>query len=341
MYGWLGVAPPNSGHAFTPSQAAGLIVTCSCDTSLRVWSLPDGACLRTLTGPTAAVYALVDVGGGCVACAGSGADSILRVWDVLSGEELQQIPTGPGGVRSAAALWGDRVATGHVKGHIRLWRLADGGGAAGELQGHTDTVTSLVVVRGGGAAARRLLASGSGDCSIRLWDADVGACTAVLAGHTRVVSCMADLGGGRLLSGSMDSSLRVWDALSGSCVASVQDAHGEPGFASVVTAACATPGGAVTGALWGTVRRWRWDEGASALRPDGQALRSEGGRVWRLVASPGPDGVLRLLSGCEDGSVRVLSAAGGELAHPAPLCGHTDSVTDLTVMMGGDEAICC
>ena len=83
----------------------------------------------------------------------------------------------------AAALWGDRVATGHAGGdRIRLWSLRDGGEAAGALRGLMSFSCPLAVV--GGSTAQRLLASGSEDHSVRLWDIDAGTCTAVLNGHT-------------------------------------------------------------------------------------------------------------------------------------------------------------
>ena len=296
----------NLGPAPALSQAAGLVVTASNDSTLRVWRLRDGACLRTLTGHNGPVYSLVDVGGGRVASGGR--DCVLRVWDVLSGKQLQQTPAGEGEMYCAAALWGNRgVATGHLNtGEIRLWCLGGGGVAAGVLRGHTDSVSSLAVVGGGGTV---LLASGSWDGSIRLWNADAGTCTAVLNGHNGFVICLADLGGGRLLSGYYaDASLRVWNTATGTCLAVVPNAHGE-GDEGRCHAACALPGGAATGSWEGSVRRWKWDGGASALTPHGDALRLEGNAlylpdsdaVYSLAArAPGPDGALQLLVSCRE-----------------------------------------
>ena len=285
----------NLGPAPAPSQAVGLVVTASTDRTLRVWRLADGACLRTLTGHTDAVIAVVDVGGGRVASGGEG--GVLRVWDVLSGKQLQQTPTGEGFIWCAAALWGSRVATGHYGGDIRLWSLGSGGRAAGVLRGHADTVCSLAVV--GGCTVQRLLASSSWDRSVRLWDVDAGTCTAVLNGHTNLVRCLADLGGGRLLSGSLDRSVRVWNTAMGACLAVVPNAHGE-GDGGSINAACALPGGAATVSLGGTVQRWKWDEGVNALTPDGAALQLEDAGVDSLAAMPRPDGALQLLVSCRE-----------------------------------------
>jgi len=315
-------------HATALSQAAGLVVTASFDSTLRVWRLEDGACLRTLSGHSVEVQDVMDVGGGRVAS--SGDDCVLRVWDVLSGKQLQQTPTGEGVLTCSVALWGDRVATGHGGGEIRLWSLQEGGAATDVLRGHTDTVWSLAVVSSGKAPG--LLASGSVDYSVRLWDVDAGTCIAVRSGHTNFVRCLADLGGGRLLSGSDDGSLRVWDTATGACLAVAPNAHGD-GRASIILAARALPGGAATGSDQGCVQRWKWDEGASALTPDGAALQLGCGLLWSLAAAPGPDGALQLLAGCGDGILRALdNGACGALQQQAALVGHSEAVNVVIAM---------
>ena len=260
--------------------------------------------------------------------ASGGYDCVLRVWDVLSGKQLQQTPTGEGTIYCAAALWGDRVATGHSTHKIRLWSLDNGGGAAGVLQGHTSYVWSLAVV--GGGTGQRLLASASADRSVRLWDVDAGTCTAVLNGHTEPVWCLVDLGGGRLLSGSSDRSLRVWNTATGASVAVVPNAHGE-GDRGFIIAACALPGGAATGCRGDFVQQWKWDEDANALTLDGAAMQLEGGVVRSLAAVSGRNGAQQLLAGCGDGILRALGiATGGALL--AVLVGHSGIVRAQAVM---------
>ena len=294
--------------------------------------MADGACLRTLTGHTNYVCAVVDVGSGRVASGGW--DCVLRVWDVLSGKQLQQTPAGEGAIFCAASLWCDRVATGQSTGEIRLWSLGGGGRAARVLRGHVDSVRSLAVMDV--STPQRLLASSSDDCSVRLWDVDARTCTAVLNGHTGWVRCLADLGGGRLLSGSDDRSLRVWKTATGACLAVVPNKHGD-GDRGWNTAACALPGGAATGSRGGSVQRWKWDEGANVLTPDGAALQLEGDgvdEVISLAVVSWPDGALQMLAGCSDRTLRVLgSGAGGELQLQAELAGHSNAVSAVAVMM--------
>jgi WD40 repeat protein len=58
----------------------------------------------------------------------------------------------------------------------------------------------------------RLLASGSDDKTIKLWDVATGSLVRTLEGHTRDVSSVAFSPDGRLLaSGSWDKTIKLWD----------------------------------------------------------------------------------------------------------------------------------
>jgi WD40 repeat protein len=62
----------------------------------------------------------------------------------------------------------------------------------------------------------RLLASGSMDKTVRIWDAATGTLQQTLKGHSRQVLSVAFSHDSRLLaSGSMDKTVRIWDAATG------------------------------------------------------------------------------------------------------------------------------
>jgi len=73
------------------------------------------------------------------------------------------------------------------------------------LTGHTDTVASLVVLPDG------LLASGSYDKTIRIWNVNTGITIKKLTGHTgRVYSLVVLPDDSLLTSGSDDKTIRIW-----------------------------------------------------------------------------------------------------------------------------------
>ena len=58
--------------------------------------------------------------------------------------------------------------------------------------------------------------TGSSDCTVRIWQSDVGALMHVLRGHAHIVSCVAiNSTGSHAVSGSHDCSLIVWDVEQG------------------------------------------------------------------------------------------------------------------------------
>jgi WD40 repeat protein len=109
------------------------------------------------------------------------------------------------------------------------------------LEGHTGGVFALAVLSEG------TLASGSEDCTVRVWDTESGACLFTLEGHTSYAKCLAVLSDGTLVSGSFDGTLRVWKdgaclrtIVTGSAVASQWIVEG-PSSASAVQCLAALP----------------------------------------------------------------------------------------------------
>ncbi len=180
-------------------------------------------------------------------------------------------------------------AAGSKRGEVRVWRDA---GQTLHLvwQAHTDLVLSLAF-----SPDERMLASGSLDGSIKLWD--VESCALLWSGwHTKGSTCLAFApDGGMLASAGLDATVRLWDAKLGTPLENVL----HPG---AVFSLAWSPHGRLlaSGDFAGTIRRWE-------RQPSGPARCVQtlwGHSNWVRGLAFAPDGSL-LASASWDGSVKL------------------------------------
>jgi|FLYN01.1.fsa_nt_gi WD40 repeat protein/serine/threonine protein kinase len=183
------------------------------------------------------------------------------------------------------------------------------------FHGHTDEARTAVYSPDG-----TLLASGSRDNTIILWDVATGKPVfPPLRGHTDYVNSLAFSPDGQtLVSGSADGTLRLWDVATGEPI-------GEPleGHTDGVWSVAFSPDGELiaSGSDDMTVRLWD----AATGEPVGEPLEGHTDYVSAVVFSP--DGET-LVSGSYDTTIRLWDVATGEPVG-APLEGHTNAVLTL------------
>lgn len=173
-------------------------------------------------------------------------DGTVRLWDIETNEELEVLDIEDGQLRAVQfSPDGTQVLAG--ANHAHLIAL-DTGETIAELAGHTDRINTVAFNSDG-----TQIATGSGDGSIRLWDAATNRTLQIFEGHTgQVRSVEFSFDDQRILSSSADATLRLWDIASGLEIRRLE------GHREWINQAIFSPDGtyAISGAWDETIRRW-------------------------------------------------------------------------------------
>jgi WD40 repeat protein len=359
----------------------------SFDQTVKLWDVRTGQLLNTLQGHTDQVWSVDFSPDGTMLASGSG-DHTVKLWDVRTGQLLNTLQGHTSWVLSvnfspvSVSLPSDigiMLASGSADETIKLWDVRTGQ-LLNTLQGHTSWVRSVrfnpVPFRGKPRAASlengTLLASGSQDHTVKLWDVRTGQPLNTLQGHTNWIwSVGFSPDGTTLASGSFDQTVKLWDVYTGQLLNTLQ------GHTSWVLSVSFSPDGASlpsgigtllasgsqdhtvklwdvrTGQLLNTLQghtNWIWSVGFS---PDGTTLASgsgdhtvklwdvhtgqllntlQGHTSWVLSVSFSPDGTT-LASGSGDHTVKLWDVHTGQLLNT--LQGHTSLVLSVSFSPDG------
>jgi hypothetical protein len=165
------------------------------------------------------------------------------------------------------------------------------------LEGHSNLVSAIAFSPNG-----KLLASGSHDETVKLWEASSSTLQRTFKGHLKMVSAVAFSPDGKLLaSGSHDKTVKLWDVISGTLQRTLE------GHSWIVNAVAFSPDGKLlaSGSHDKTVKLW--DASLGTLQ---RTLKGHSGEVKAVAFSP--DGKL-LASGSIDDIVKLWDASSGTL----------------------------
>lgn len=280
-----------------------ILATGSYDTSIKIWNMDTGECIRTLRGHTSGVRALQFDDTKLIS---GSLDRTIKVWNWRTGDCISTLDGHAEGV-IAVHFEGPYIVSGSVDKTVRVYDFKDK--RTQTLTGHKDWVNAVKV-----DSQSRTLFSASDDCTVRLWDLDTMKTIRIFEGHVGQVQQVT-----MLPAEYEPDEVDADEVEDGSSSNSERSATPHPPETSTFENwHPSRPRPArymMTAGLDSTVRLWDINSGRCIKTFFGHV---EG--VWALAADS-----LRVVSGAEDRMVKVWDARSGRCQRT--FTGHAGPVT--------------
>lgn len=335
-----------SAVAVSPNGAA--IASGSEDQSVRLWDSQTDHCLKVVQGYSSGIWSIAFNPANNMLVSG-GQDRQVRLWNLFNpdgadnpdesdpnGRELPSDKSSGANEEGSGALFdtpiltipgqanwiwsvavtpdGSIIASSSEDGIIHLWKNIPNSlthsphyqsSNSLSLKGHTDAVWSVAFSPDGA-----ILASGSLDSTVRLWEPTTGNCWQTLQAHSSGVwsvafapqMSLAQPDHYLLASGSQDQTIQLWEISQDSAQTAIRCVRTLTGHTNWIRCVAFSPDGQflVSGSSDGMVKLWQVDTGeciqtfqayeslvlAVAYSPDGSTIATGGGdgslKLWKI-----------------------------------------------------------
>jgi len=305
------------------------------DNNIKVWEVESGKCLDTLNKHSNRIWSVAFHPDGNL-IASSGDDHAIKIWELRRGKCIKTLQGHSNAVYGIAYDSAQKIlVSGHEDHTIKIWDLSLNHWSnltsnqttiqpTLVLTGHNNRVFSVSLSPDG-----KLLASASGDRTIKLWNPQTGKALKTLHGHQSWVWKVLFSPNGKLLaSGSYDRTIKIWDIQSGECL---QTLVGHP--SSLLELSFSHDGKELFSCGYHKIAI-RWD------LETGECLHSwevdAHDRVWAIALSPDNR---CLVTGGDDRIIKFWDVQTNDCLRQ--FSGHTSPILDLLFTSQGDRLISC
>ncbi|XP_046863829.1 uncharacterized WD repeat-containing protein alr2800-like isoform X2 [Xenia sp. Carnegie-2017] len=311
---------PNSLGTQLLGPSGLIVISASKDCLIKVHELETGMELEVLRGHTMAVYCLALSHCGTKLASGS-YDSTTRIWNLDTYKLLFTMEAEGGFVNALDFSIDDkRLFTGSNDGNLRVWDVANGKLLSAIATHKTNIhIRGLCTTRDG-----RMIATGSLDFTIKLWDASTLIHVATLKGHTDTVYAVAATYDSKMIvSASGDKTLKIWNLQSFRELRTLKGHQGE--IYSVAVSSDSKY--IVSGGQDMHVRLWCFQTGKSlfCFKGHSQSIRSV------LIISNGR----KALTGSQDKTFCMWDLDTNKHINDNSFRGHCEDVMDIAVTQDG------